>query len=100
MNLEKILKISQTNAGVWTTLPAVLAFEFENQRYLYNTVNPSSTSVIRWFKILDTDDNDPVLLLQNRTFGNDILPGGITYDNEPDIHQIFYVSEITGVTYR
>jgi hypothetical protein len=81
-------------------LPKVAAFEFSNQRYIYTTVKPTTTSVVRWFKVLDTDDGDPVLLLQNRTYDNEACPGGITYDNIPNIHQIFYVSEITGMTFK
>ena len=42
----------------------------------------------------------PVLLLQNRTYTNDVCPGGITYDNQPNIHQIFYISEISGMTFK
>jgi len=81
-------------------LPKVAAFEFSNQRYLYTTVQPTTTSIVRWFKVLDTDDNDPVLLLQNRTYNNDVCPGGITYDGQPNIHQIFYISEITGISFK
>jgi hypothetical protein len=100
MNLTKLLTLTDTAVDVWSTLPKVAAFEFSNQRYIYATVQPTTTSIIRWFKVLDTDDGDPVLLLQNRNYDNDVLNGGITYDGEANIHQIFYISEITGMTFR
>ena len=100
MELNKLLTLAEISEGVWTMIPKVLAFEFSNQRYLYTTVQPTTNSIVRWFKVLDTDDGDPVLLLQNRTYSNDIGPGGITYDGESNIHQIFYISEITGMSFK
>ena len=100
MVLNKLLVLADTTENTWSMLPKVAAFEFSNQRYLYTTVKPTTTSIVRWFKVLDTDDNDPVLLLQNRTYNNDICPGGITYDGQTNIHQIFYISEITGMTFK
>ena len=100
MQLAKLLTLAEVSEGTWSTLPKVLALEFSNQRYLYTTVQPSATSIVRWFKILNTDDGDPVLLLQNRTYDNNICPGTITYDGESDIHQIFYISEITGLSFK
>ena len=100
MDLTKLLTLIDVAEDTWSILPKITAFEFSNQRYLYTTVKPTTTSIVRWFKVLDTDDGDPVLLLQNRTYNNDICSGGITYDNHPDIHQIFYISEITGMTFK
>lgn len=101
MQLAKLLTLANISAGTWSTLPEVLAFEFSNQRYIYTTAQPTSTtSIVRWFKVLNTNDGDPVLLLQNRTQDNNICPGTITYDGEPDIHQIFYISEITGISFK
>lgn len=100
MTLAKLLTLMNISSDVWSTLPTVSAIEFSNQRYIYATVQPTTTSIVRWFKVLDTDDGDPVLLLQNRNYNNDILPGGITYDGQSNIHQIFYISEITGISFR
>jgi hypothetical protein len=100
MQLAKLLTLAEVSEGTWSTLPKVLAFEFSNQRYLYTTVQPTTTSIVRWFKVLNTDDGDPVLLLQNRTYDNIVCPGTITYDGESDIHQIFYISEITGLSFK
>lgn len=100
MNLTTILSQVDVVENAWSMLPKVAAFEFSNQRYLYTTFKPTTTSIVRWFKVLDTDDNDPVLLLQNRTYNDDVCAGGITYDNHPNIHQIFYISEITGITFK
>ena len=100
MDLTKLLTLMDISEDTWSTLPKVAAIEFSNQRYLYATVKPTTTSIVRWFKVLDTDDDDPVLLLQNRNYENDILPGGITYDGHENVHQIFYISEITGMTFR
>jgi len=100
MELTKLLTLADVSENTWSMLPKVAAFEFSNQRYLYTTVQPTTTSIVRWFKVLDTDDNDPVLLLQNRTYNNDVCPGGITYDGQPNIHQIFYISEITGISFK
>jgi len=100
MELTKLLTLADISEGTWSMMPKVLAFEFSNQRYLYTTVQPTTTSIVRWFKVLDTDDSDPVLLLQNRNYSNDISPGGITYDGEANIHQIFYISEISGMSFK
>lgn len=100
MELNKLLTLIDISEDTWSTLPKVAAFEFSNQRYLYVTHKIVPTSIVRWFKVLDTDDGDPVLLLQNRTYDNNILPGGISYDGEPNIHQIFYISEISGMTFK
>lgn len=100
MTLTKLLTLANVAENTWSMLPDVLAFEFSNQRYIYTTVQPTTTSTVRWFKVLDTDDGDPVLLLQNRTYSNDICPGGITYDGQTNIHQIFYISEITGISFK
>lgn len=100
MDLNKLLTQVDVLKDTWSMLPKVAAFEFSNQRYLYTSFKPTTTSIVRWFKVLDTDDGDPVLLLQNRTYTNDVCPGGITYDNQPNIHQIFYISEISGMTFK
>src|SRR5690554_6857613 len=98
MTLDKLLTLCNIQEDVWTTLPDVRTIEFSNQRYLYTSEH--NHDIIRWFMVLDTDDNDPVLLLQNRTVDNSIIPGGITYDGVTDVHQIFFISEIDGITLR
>jgi len=100
MNLAKLLTLVDVTEDTWSTFPIVNAIEFSNQRYIYTTFKPTSNSIVRWFKVLNTDDGDPVLLLQNRTYGNDVCAGAITYDGHPDIHQIFYISEITGISFK
>lgn len=100
MELTKLLTLMDIAEDTWSMLPKVAAIEFSNQRYLYATVRPATNSIMRWFKVLDTDDGDPVLLLQNRNYNDDICPGGITYDGQSNIHQIFYISEISGMTFR
>lgn len=83
----------------WSTLPDVLSFEFTNQRYIYTSIIGRDNPV-RWFKIIDSGDGDPIMALQNRNKDNQIMSGGFTYDGNTDIHQIFYISEISGLTFR
>lgn len=100
MTSSKLLTLLNVSANTWTTLPDVLSFEFSNQRYIHTTENKEHNTIIRWWKILNLSDGDPVLLLQNRSYNGDVFPEGIKYDNESDIHQIFYIDDIVGIAYR
>lgn len=99
MTINSLLTHLDIATDTWSSLPNILAFEFTNQRYLYTSIIGKENPV-RWFKVINTGDGDPVLALQNRNAENDIIPGGFTFDGEDDIHQIFYINDISGITFR
>ena len=100
MQLAKLLTLTEVSEGTWKYSPKSTRFWiFKSKIHIHNS-KPTTTSIVRWFKVLNTDDGDPVLLLQNRTYSNNICPGTITYDGESDIHQIFYISDITGISFK
>lgn len=99
MTLNSLLAHLNINDNQWSSLPDILSFEFANQRYLYTTIIGKQDPV-RWFKVIDTEDGDPVLALQNRNANNEPLPGGFKFDNHENIHQIFYIDDISGITFR
>lgn len=101
MELVRFLNaIDESIDGQWSILPKVSSFEFSNQRYIYTTHSPNE-KIVRKFRVTNPGSgNDPVLLLQNTDRNGIPAPGGFKFDNEDNIHQVFYINEIVGITFK